>query len=129
MSNMLSFLFNKDFSKSKAQLEKERKEYENLIFPFGAQHREKIKTLLLQIHSKKIDQIELIVSFIEGKQLYLENKNTAAICRLIEKKGARLKPEQVKTIIALIIMDSQCSRIEQLPTLEQVQNFALTIDI
>ena len=129
MLMMFKFLSTGDFGKSKEQIQQELEAYGKLIFPLGDQHKERIRALLFQIDNKKLDQIDLMVGFIEGKQRYLDNRNIAEIYRLIQRKQARLSPEQIRNIIALIILDTQCDQINQLPTLAQIQNFAKSIDI
>ena len=125
----LKFLSFGDFGKSKLQLQQEKEAFEKLIFPYGEQHREKIKDLLYQIDNKKLHQLELIMSFVEGKQKYLQDQNIAAISRLIQKKQTRFSTEQIKDIIALILLDAQCDNIDQLPELTQIQDYAKSIEI
>lgn len=126
---MFKFLMNSDFGKSKEQIRKERDKLKNKIFPFGDPHQEKIRTILSQIDGGKLNQIDLMLSFIEGKERYLEDQSIDAIIHLIKKKQARFKPEQIKCIIALIILDVQATEIDQLPTLEAVQDYAKTIEL
>ena len=126
---MFKFFMNSDFGKSKEQIQKEREKLKNKIFPFGDPHQDKIRAILGQIDSRKLNQIDLMLSFIEGKEQYLEDQSIDAIVHLIKKKPARFNLEQTKNIIALIILDAKAIEIDQLPTLTEVQDFAATLEM
>lgn len=122
-------LFSMDgFGKSKEELNEELAEYEKMIFPFGDQHKQKIKDLLFQIDSKKLYQIDIMIGYIEGKQKYQKNQNLTQVYKLIKDKKAMLTGKQIREVIALIILDVQCDSIDKLPQFEQVQDFAKSLD-
>ena len=122
-------LFSGDFGKSKEQIKEEQDEYKKVIFPFWDQQKQKIEELILQIYSKKLYQIDIMIGFIEGKLRYLKDQNLTAVYRLIKARKVKLSTEQVMEIVALIVLDAQCDTIEKLPQLEQVQEYAKVIDL
>jgi hypothetical protein len=118
-----------NFGKSKEKINEELAEYEKAIFPLGDQHKQKIKDLLFQIDSKKLHQIDIMISYVEGKQIYQKNQNITAVYKLIRNKRTILSNEKIKDVIALIILDMQCDSIDELPQLEQVQDFAKSLEL
>jgi hypothetical protein len=122
-------MFTGDFGKSKEQIKEEMAEFEKAIFPFGEQHKQKVKDLLFQIFSKKLYQIDIMIGFIEGKKSYLKDQNLTAVYKLIKAKKVKLSNEQIMEILALIVLDTQCDSIEKLPQLEQVRSYAKSINL
>lgn len=120
----IKFLNFDDFGKSKDQLRQEQEEYERSVFPYGSLQKENVRSLLSQIHEKKLDQIDLMIAFIEGKQKYLRDPDTAAVFSLIRQKRVKLTSEQIRELVALVLLDAKCTGPENLPRLEQVRELA-----
>jgi peptide methionine sulfoxide reductase MsrA len=126
MNRMFSM---ENLGKSKKEINEESAAYEKAIFPLGDQHKQMIKDLLHQIDSRKLYQIDIMISYIEGKQRYQKEQNTSAVHRLVKERKLKLSSDQIKEIIALIILDTQSNNIDELPQFERVQDFSKSIDL
>ena len=127
MANQLFSMGN--FGKSRREIEEEQAKYEKEIFPLGDQQKQNIKDLLFQIDSKKLYQSERMIGYIEGKQSYQKNRDLNRVYKLIQDKKAMLTREQIRELIALIILDVRCDSIDKLPQLAQAKNLARSLDL
>lgn len=115
------------FGKSEAELREETEALAKLIFPFGEEHRERIKAVLKEIDPKKLDEIDLMMYFIAGKKQYLRDENLGAVFEIARRGHALLTPEQAKEVAALVALDAKNTSPDTLPSIEEVRAYAMTI--
>ncbi|MEG1305123.1 MAG: hypothetical protein RR058_06435 [Oscillospiraceae bacterium] len=107
--------------KSKEVREKESKEYENKIFPFGLEQRELAANALMPLMHKKTNRVTTLFGFVSAKQIYLDTDGNE------EKQRARLigcryyKADEIKYILALVKLDCAIESLDNYPNSDTVR--------
>ncbi|MDP4109957.1 MAG: hypothetical protein Q8878_08025 [Bacillota bacterium] len=115
--------------KSKEQIEAEREAFEKSVFPFGSEQKDKIEELLSHFYEKKNKKIDFMLAFIQGKQLYLKDRDLAPIRSMLKNMPVRFTDEQIRQIISLVILDSDVASLSEYPAAEQVKAYAEKLEI
>lgn len=116
-----------EFKSTKERL-REQQEYQQKIFPLGEEQRAVVLSALKEFVKRKAPDSEILYHFIVSKQKYVENDKKEEIIPEIAKylRKARFKADEIKSIIALVMLDSEAQSIESYPTKDAVENFIKT---
>lgn len=119
--------------KSKQQREKERREFERLVFPFGVEEQRAAarKVLNEMLPGKKIQDEQRLYAFICAKEAYLTceeaGEEVDAALRTMRKQPW-ITDEFAASILSLIRLEKNIESLEEYPTAEEVQAAAPTIE-
>lgn len=110
--------------KSKEQMEREKQEFEERVFPFGAPQREACMQVLQQLlHGKRLKDSDRMFTFILAKDRYMLDKKTDEALETAREKiaGMRWVPaEEIDLLLALVRLDAEVEDLASYPTAEDV---------
>lgn len=115
--------------KGRKRMKEEVDALNQLIFPYGPEHKERIEALLHEIDGKKLNKTSIMISFIEGKQRHLGGESLLSVYRTVGKSPAGFRDTQIRQIVALIVLDAGSGGLENLPEFPQVEEYARTLTI
>lgn len=110
--------------KSKAQMEKEQKAFENRVFPLGLPQRDAAAQVLREVLGSKVSKEELLFGFICAKDAYTEadEPDQALTHAKIALRKQKIVPvDQINCILALLLLEKDVSTLEDYPTAEMVR--------
>ena len=115
--------------KSRAQLEKEQKEFEKRVLPLGAEQKEAALGVMRALMPQRMREDEMLFAFISAKDAYTkeedEETGRAAVRHQLER-NIRMKEPGKSYILALILLDTQVVSLEEYPTPAEVLALANT---
>ena len=110
--------------KSKEKMEKEQRDFEQRVFPFGEGQRDKAQAVLVQLSTGKQSIQEMMFAFIHAKDNYTQEEDAdKALARsnaVMDKLRWR-KIQDRQLVQALLLLDLSAPSLEEYPTAEQVQ--------
>lgn len=118
--------------KSKTQMERERREFESRIFPFGleAQRAAALAVLRAVVQNDKLPNEELLYCFIAAKDAYLsvdtQSEGLAAMDKIFGRQR-KLAEEERRKITALVLLDNKAPSLEEYPRPSEVLELAKTL--
>ncbi len=110
--------------KSKAQMDKERAEFEQRIFPLGLEQRDEALRLLRQFFSRKRKDDEVLYAFISSKDSYTRAQNPEDSLKRIHtklRKHNKFSDNEIQVIMALLPLDAGAESLEGYPTAEDIK--------
>ena len=118
--------------KTQKQVEKERKTFENRVFPLGLEaQRDAARTVLREALTTKAEDEQLLFPFICGKDAYvsaMEDEEPPRVAALFAIRHLRwLSSDEKKIFLALIELDIQAGSLENYPTADMVRAAASEI--
>ncbi|MEA4911060.1 MAG: hypothetical protein VB092_00405 [Oscillospiraceae bacterium] len=115
LGNLFSF-------KSREQLEKERIEYENKVFPLGVEETRALALEALRpFFRKKADTAEILFPFLTAKQALLDQTSIEDIASKVKKSAFRVDDTQVRAVLALALLDGCTVSLDTYPTAADVE--------
>lgn len=118
--------------KTRAQMEKERKQFQSRVLPLGEPQKQAALLVLQQVVSAKVPDSERLFAFFAAKDKYLEGLEDeeeapkAAMQAIKKQPGLTLQDKL--NIVALIHLEHAISTLEEYPTAGQVLAAALQFE-
>lgn len=117
--------------KSKVQIEKERKDFQNKVLPLGIPQREKVRELLQEVMNPKLKDDEALFTYLCAKEAFVEQEDDeqggkAALHSIHKQKW--VSAEDKKKILALILLEKGIETLEEYPTAAMVNEKAEQLD-
>lgn len=114
--------------KTKAQIEKEQKDFQDKVLPFGLPQRDKAKEVLRQLlTTPKLGDDEILFAYLCAKDAFKQQDEAELGYKEgmhSLRKGTRLALEEKKLVLALILLEEDISGLEEYPTAGMVQQKA-----
>ncbi len=118
--------------KSKEQMERERKEFEERVIPLGEEQKQKASdTLARLIPRKNLALNEKMFAFISTKDRFIlsgSGDDGLEQAKKMLKKQKWIKPEEKNIILALVQLESRITELEEYPTDEEILALAKAME-
>lgn len=108
---------------SKEDMEKEKRDFEKRVFPFGMEQRDCARAVLQQLIPHIKSDTELLFAFINSKDIYMKNDQTdeaLARARQQMKKLRYFTEEDKDMILTLVQLDAAAPSLDAYPTAQDV---------
>ena len=108
---------------SRADMEKEKRDFERRVFPFGLEQRDCARAVLSELFPKIKNDIELLFAFINSKDIYMQDEQTQEgldRARHQMKKLRNLTEQDKEKILTLVVLDASAPSLEAYPTAQDV---------
>lgn len=109
--------------KSKEQAQREQKDFEKRVFPFGLEQREAARAVLAAVIPGQKHDNERLFAFISAKDNYILDEMSEEALNKSRAKLATMKwlsAEEIELVLALVRLDSAIQSLEDYPTPQQV---------
>ncbi len=117
--------------KNKEQLEKDRIEYERDMFPLGVEPTKvKILEALRPFFKPKTSDMEILFPFLTAKQEYKrQDASLEQIVKSTKKNAFKIEDEQIKAILALVLLEQNVAALDDYPTADAVEKKAAELSL
>ncbi len=108
---------------SREQMDKEKRDFEKRVFPFGLAQRDCARAVLQQLVPNKKFEGEALFAFISSKDIYMQNEQSPEGLQHARKQLKRMRffsEEDKDKILALVVLDAAAPSLEEYPTAEAV---------
>ena len=108
---------------SKADMEKEKRDFEKRVFPFGLEQRDHARTVLQELIPHVKSDTELLFAFINSKDIYMKDEQSEEgllRARQQMKKLRYFTEEDKDRILTLVQLDAAAPSLENYPTAQDV---------
>ena len=118
--------------KTKEEIEQEHKDYENKMFPLGANHKDVIAQRIADLFTnKKLSKGEIMYNFLVLKQAYMltdEDKKAKEYDKWYNSVTSKyLSDDEKKIVIALVNADISCEDLAEYKSSDEIREFSKTI--
>lgn len=120
----------KSLIKTKEEKQASQQAYFERMFPFGEVHKENIETMCKIVAGKSKADSMLFFYYLVAKDKYLLNPDDITLkasVKAFKKVRPRLAEENLRDLCALVILDVQSESLDQLPSRDEITQFAQTL--
>lgn len=116
--------------KTKEQMERERKEFESRVFPLGPEQKDIALAILKQLLVRpKLKDNEKLYAYISAKDKYAYHGDDGGVeyAQSALRKQKWLNEEEIRLVLALVMLDTKATSLEEYPSIEEIQVLGRTL--